>query len=159
MPGFLIPWLIAGAILAPLGVLLWLGARERRRFLPMHDNDLGDLKLFRTHWETAAPKPFGQQALSISGVGRNKGPTPTQKDTLNFVRANADELSSLAIAAVRAAAADLQPDDLRVTAIFLHKEPNSFELSLDSESCAAAMPDGVAVSFTGKQIDEVEFAH
>ena len=125
----------------------------------MHDNDLGDLKLFKAHWEAAAPKLFGEQAFSISGVGRNTGPTPTQKSTLDFVKANADELTRLAIAAVKAAAADLQPDDLRASAIFLHEEPDSFELSLDSQACAAAMPDGVAVSFTGKQIDEVEFVH
>ena len=75
------------------------------------------------------------------------------------MKANANELASLAIAAVRAAAADLQLADLRVTAIFLHEDPNSFELSVDSESGTAAMPDGVAVSFTGKQINEVEFVH
>jgi hypothetical protein len=75
------------------------------------------------------------------------------------VKANADELSSLAVAAAKAAVADLQPADLRVSAIFLHAEANSFELSLDSECCAATMPDGVAVAFTGKQIDEVEFVH
>lgn len=40
MPGFLIPFCVTGAILAPLGILLWLGARERRQFLLMHDNDL-----------------------------------------------------------------------------------------------------------------------
>ena len=75
------------------------------------------------------------------------------------MKANADELSSLAVAAVKAASAHLQPDDLRVSAIFLHEEVNSFELSVDSESCAASMPDGVAVAFTGKQIDEVELVH
>jgi hypothetical protein len=79
------------------------------------------------------------------------------------VKTNAGELFGLAIAAAKKtaidAATDFQPDDLRVTAVFLHKEPNSFELSVDSESCAAAMPDGIAVSFTGKQIDEVEFVH
>ncbi len=163
MPGFLIPFLIAGAILLPLGVLLWLGARERRRFLPAHDEDLGDLKLFKTYWETAAPKLFGQQSWSVSGVGRSTGPTRSQKRTLAFVKSNADDLCRLAIGAaknaVTAAAAGLQPDDLRVSAIFLHREANSFELSLDSESCAAAMPDGVAVAFTGKQVDEVEFVH
>jgi hypothetical protein len=163
MPGFLIPLLIAGVVLVPLGILLWLGARERRQFLPSRDDDLGDLKLFKTYWETAAPKLLGQQALSISGVGRSTGPTPSQKSTWNFVKANADELFRLAIAAakkaVTAAAAGLQPDDLRVSSIFLHKESNSFELSVDSESCATAMPDGIAVSFTENQIDEIEFVH
>jgi hypothetical protein len=67
MSGFLIPILIAAVILAALKVLLWLGARERRRSLHVHDDLLGDLNLFKTYWETASPKPFGQQALSVSG--------------------------------------------------------------------------------------------
>jgi hypothetical protein len=163
MPSYLIPLLIAGAILVPLGGLLWLGARERRRFVAMEDKDLGDLKVFRTYWETAAPKVFRRQAFSISGVGESTGPTPTQKTTLNFVDANVEELTALAIGAAKnaitATVANLQADDLKVSAVFLHKEPNSFELSLDSELCAAAVPDGVAVSFTGKQIDEVELVH
>lgn len=129
----------------------------------MRDDDLGDLKLFNTYWETAAPKFFGQQTLSIAGVGRCTGPTASQKRTLHFVKTNADELSKSAIAAVKkalaAGAPDLQPDDFRVSAVFLHKEPNSFELSLDSEACAAVMPDGVDVSFNGEQADAVEFVH
>lgn len=163
MPGFLIPLLIASAILGPLGILLWLGARERRRFRPLRDDDLGDLKLYKNHWETVTPKLLGQQALHVAGIGRSTGPTPSQKSTFAFVRANIDELSGSAIAAARkavtGAAADLQPSDLRVSAIFLHAEPNSLEVSVDSDSCAAAMPDGIAVSFTGKQVDEVEFVH
>jgi len=163
MPSFLIPLVIAGAILVPLGVLLWLGARERQRSLAMHDDDLGDLKVSRTYWETAAPQRIGQQALPISGVGGSTGPTPTQKATLDFVKANAEELSAMAVGAAKkaitATAADLQPDDLKVSGIFLHKEANCFELCLDSDSCAAAVPDGVAVSFAGKQIDEVELVH
>jgi hypothetical protein len=159
MPGFLIPLLIASVVLVPLGILLWMGARERRRLSTMRAGDFGDLNLFKTHWETAAPKRFEEQTFFVSGVGRSTGPTATQKRTLDFVKANANELASLAIAAVRAAAADLQLADLRVTAIFLHEDPNSFELSVDSESGTAAMPDGVAVSFTGKQINEVEFVH
>lgn len=163
MPGFLIPLLIAGVVLVPLGILLWLGARERRRFSTMHDNDLGELKLFKTHWEAAAPWPFGHQALSVSGVGSSTGPTRSQKGTLDFLKTNTDELTRLAVVAakkaVTTAAADLQPDDIRVSAIFLRKESNSFELSLDSKSCVAAIPNGLAVSFMGKQIDEVEFIH
>jgi hypothetical protein len=163
MPGFLIPLLVAGVILALLGVLLWFGARERRQFSPMHDDDLGDLKLFKTHWETATPKLFGQERISVSGVGKSTGPTRSQKSTLEFVKGNVSELVGSAIAvareAVTASAPVSQPDNLRVSALFLHKEPNSFELSLDSELCGAAMPDGIAVSFTGKQIDEVEFVH
>ena len=84
MPGFLIPFLIAGTILVPLGILLWLGARERRRFLPTCDNDLGDLKVFKNYWEASAPQLVGPQPLSISGVGRNTGPTPSQKSTAGF---------------------------------------------------------------------------
>jgi hypothetical protein len=163
MPGFLIPILIAAVILVPLGVLLWLGARERRQFLPMHDELLGELKLFKSHWETVAPKTIGQLTLQVAGVGRSTGPTPSQKSTLDFVKANADELFTLAIAAakkmVTAAVAGLPPNDLSVSAVFLHKQPNSYELSVDSKSGAAAMPDGIDVSFTGKQIDEVEVVH
>jgi hypothetical protein len=163
MPGFLIPLLVAGVILALLGVLLWLGARERRQFSHMHDDDLGDLKLFKTHWETAAPKLFGQERISVSGVGKSTGPTHSQRSTLEFVKANAGELFRLAIEAaqkaVTATAADLHPDDIRVSAVFLLERPNAFELSLDSESCAQAVPDGVAVAFAGKQIDEVELVH
>jgi hypothetical protein len=163
MPGFLIPLLIAAVVLGLLGILLWLGARERRQFSTMYDTDVGNLKLFKTCWEAVAPKSFGEKALPVSGVGRNAGPTATQKRTLNFIRANDHELCGLAVAAtkkaVTAAAAALQLDDIRVSSIFLHEEPDSFELSLDSESCAAAMPDGVTVSLTGKQIDAVEFVH
>ena len=159
MPGFLIPLLIAAVVLIPLGILLWLGARQRRRFSTMHDSDLGKVKLFANHWEAAAPIAFGQKGFSVSGVGRSAGPTPTQKSTLAFVKANAEELCSLALAAVKAAAADLQTGELRVSGIFLLAEPNSFELSLDLKSGVAVIPDGVAVPFTGKQIDEVEFVH
>jgi hypothetical protein len=79
--------------------------------------------------------------------------------TLKFVKANADELFRLAVAAVRDASADAQADDFRISGLFLDKEPNSFELSLDSESRGAGMPDGAAVSFSGKQIDNVEIVH
>jgi hypothetical protein len=163
MPGFLIPLLVAGVILTLLGVLLWSGARERRQFSPKHDAEVGDLKLFGTYWETATPKLFGRQALIVSGIGAGTGPTRSQVSTLDFVKANAGELFRVAIAAaqkaVTATAADLHPDDLRVSGIFLLEMPNAFELLLDSESCAQAVPEGVAVSFAGKQIDKVELVH
>jgi hypothetical protein len=159
----LIPLLIAAVVFVPLGILLWLGARERRRFLSVHDDVLGDLKLFKTCWETAAPMLLGDQALPVSGTGRNTGPTLSQKRTLDFVKTNADELFRLAIAAankaVTNAAPNLPPNDLRVSLVFLLNEPSSFELSLDSKSCAVTVPDGVAVSFIGKQIDGVELVH
>ena len=66
MPGFLIPLLVAGAILVALGILLRLGAGERRHVLS-HDDDLGNLRTFKTHWETATPKLFGHQTLSSFG--------------------------------------------------------------------------------------------
>lgn len=163
MPGSLIPLLIAAIILVPLGVLLWLGARERKRFLPMRDEVLGKLKLFKTHWETEAPQPIGPQTLPVAGVGKSTGPTRSQRDTLDFVKSNAGELFKLAISAAKKAFADakrdLQPDDLRISMVFLDKDPDSFDLSVDSESCASVIPDGIDVSFTGKQIDEVEFVH
>jgi hypothetical protein len=162
MPSFLIAILIAGVILVPLGIFLWMGARERRRSLTMHDDELGDLNVFKLYWETATPKPLGQRAVSIAGMG-SKGPTVSQRRTLDFLKTNAEELSTLAVAAAKKAATDaaagFQLDDLQVSAIFLEKELNSFEMSVDSESCATAIPDGIAVSFRGKDIDEVEFVH
>jgi len=125
----------------------------------MHDDDLGEVKLFKTHWEAADSWLFGQHRFSVSGTGRTQGPTATQKVTLNFVKANVDELFRLAVAAVRDASAEVHVDELRISGLFLDGEPNSFELSLEFESCAAEMPDGVAVSFIGKQIDNVEVVH
>ncbi len=162
-PLFLIPFVIVGAVLIPLWILLWLGKRERRQVSTLTDPDLGKLVIYKNYWETSTEQLVSSNALEVAGVAAAAGPSEVQRATLKFVRDNAAELFQSAVTAAKSELLALKPNtdtaDLTISQLFLGRNQNEFEFNIDSESCKEMMPDGVSVSFIGKEIDQVEFVH
>jgi len=138
-----------------------MGAREQRPLAVVHDRILGQLKIFKTSWETFAAVPVGERHFSISGMGKS-GPTESMRHTLDFISDNIDEFCNSAVDATKREYAtvmsELRCSNLHVSAIFLENEADSFDLLLECKSSEGDELD-FAVTFKGKRIEEVENLH
>ncbi len=131
-----------------------------KRFPLVHDREFGDVRNNQLFWRAETGPTLAGVQVDLTGFATGT-PTLVQRQTFEFVKANASELFQSGLAAGRKALADAsagaQADDLRITGVSLEgNELYGFDLLMESESCAGVAPGGVAVTFRDKVVSEAE---
>ena len=156
------PLLMTASILVALGVLLWLGSRERRLLRKEVDPELGEIRIFRGHWAVEKPVLLGGISVKLSGSGEETSISDVQRKTIGSLK---EKLNPWTVAAIAAAKDHLRESkmsgsvDLTLDGVDIDEVEGSFELLLMSPDSPGLLPDGVAVEFAGEKIVGIEVVH